>query len=92
MKEFPNHYPHLFSPYTIRNTAFKNRIYTAPQGGVFNVDYIGDSFTLGNNLSEFGTVYFGNKARGGAGFVESMEVYVDDQEGIAHPHQVVLAP
>ena len=33
-----NHYPHLFSPLTVKKTTYKNRIVCAPMGGVMLED------------------------------------------------------
>ena len=81
MKPYPDLFPNLFSPITIRNISFKNRIMAAPQGGFIWTD-------MDNNLNTDGIVFYGNKARSGAGYVATPEVYVDHNQGVAHNNMI----
>ncbi len=61
-------YPHLFSPFTIRNTTFKNRIIAAP---------IQTSYKLNGFQSLDEMAFFEAKARGGAAQITVGETTVD---------------
>ena len=76
-------YPNLFSPITIKNVTFKNRIFAAPQGNFqcTTPDYPGARLTMDY------ACYYGNKARGGAAAVTTNEARIDPINGCAHNNQ-----
>lgn len=76
-------YPHLFSPYTIKKTTFKNRIFAAPQA-MFPL------ITPDAQLTMDYVAYYGNKARGGAAVVTTNEAIIDPINGHGHNNQYSL--
>lgn len=72
---YPQHYPHLFSPITIRGKKLKNRIVSSPHSGGPNL-YSAGSHGF-SNLTETAAKYFGNIARGGAAIVNTGHLGVD---------------
>ncbi len=73
-------FPHLFEPIKVRNTLFKNRIFSAPQ------DYPG--LTGDRFLTEEGSYFYERKALGGFASVCVGDVIVDSDEGRSHPFQM----
>ena len=68
-----NKYPHLFSPITIRNHTYRNRIITGPT-----------MFAAAAFMEAFGEGVFRmveRRARGGAGAVTTGEMPVNNEEG-----------
>ncbi len=84
MKNFPDPYPHLFSPITIKKTTFKNRIISSPHSGIIFAD------PVSRQINDVGIQYYGNRARGGAGVVTTMESMIDWESGSAHCAQFNL--
>jgi len=77
METSKQHYPHLFSPITIRGKKIKNRIVSSPNSGGPNLYRAG-----ANGLScftETAAKYFGSLAQGGAGIVHTGHLGVDPQ-------------
>lgn len=69
------HYPHLFSPITIRGKRFKNRIIASPHGcrlPVLEIDGTGYA-----HITELGIKYYAGPAKGGAAVVNMMEGSVE---------------
>ena len=66
-------YPHLFSPITLGNTLFRNRLFASPTG-YQNIN--GDGF-----LNEGAGAYYGRKAMGGVASVATFEGIVDGEFG-----------
>ena len=66
-------YPHLFSPITLGNTLFRNRLFASPTG-YQNIN--GDGF-----LNEGAGAYYGRKALGGVASVATFEGIVDGEFG-----------
>ena len=62
------HYPHLFTPITVRGKRIKNRIASAPHCGP-NMFRCGENGY--SNFTETAVQYFGALARGGAGIVNT---------------------
>ena len=65
------HYPHLFSPITLRGKYFKNRIIASPHGcrlPVLEIDGTGYA-----HITELGIKYYAGPAKGGAAVVNMME-------------------
>lgn len=54
-------YPHVFSPFTIKRTTFKNRVIMPPMGSNFA--------TLNGEVSEDMKSYYGLRAKGGTGMI-----------------------
>ncbi|MCQ2552136.1 MAG: FAD-dependent oxidoreductase [Clostridia bacterium] len=65
------YYPHLFSPLTIRNVRFRNRIFAAPCSMT-----PGNRGRRGPDLRQI--MYFEDKARGGAAAVTVAETVIDN--------------
>ena len=76
-------YPHLFSPMTIKNTTFKNRIFGAPTALTMCT-------TKEGFLNEVGIQLYGNRARGGAAVVNLNETAIDPIHGRGHSYQINL--
>lgn len=68
-------YPHLFSPYTIRDKTYKNRIISAPHGRTHCVS--GTDSKGYRILTLDGVEYYSNIARGGAAAVNLWECVVE---------------
>ena len=68
------HYPHLFTPITVRGKRIKNRIASAPHCGP-NMFRCGENGY--SNFTETAVQYFGALARGGAGIVNTGHLGVD---------------
>jgi len=66
-------YPHLFSPYRIRNRVYRNRILSAPNGTKHK--------TLDGFPNEFEVTIFESRAKGGAAQVTTGDVRVSDKYG-----------
>ncbi|UWG98878.1 FAD-dependent oxidoreductase [Dehalobacter sp. DCM] len=68
-------YPHLFSPITLGNTLFRNRLFASPTGYQSNNGdgYLGEGFGA--------AAYYERKARGGAASVTTFEGIVDGELG-----------
>lgn len=81
MRETP--YPRLFSPFTIKNVTFKNRIISAPQS-MNNLATPEGYLTLG------AAVHYGWKARGGAAVVTTGEARISMKNGSGHSNQINL--
>lgn len=78
-------YPHLSSPYTIRNVTFRNRIVTTPTGLTYPDEYSG--------APDFRTVlFYEKKARGGAAAVTYGETPVNNVDAIRRPNVDVIRP
>ena len=75
-------YPHLFTPITIGNTIFRNRLFAAPNGCQY-LDY-------GGVPSDEGIAFFERKAIGGFASVTLGECIVDSKTGQAHSYQILL--
>jgi 2,4-dienoyl-CoA reductase-like NADH-dependent reductase (Old Yellow Enzyme family) len=79
-----NHlYPHLFSPFTVKNVTFKNRIFNGPNG-TYN------TFSKEGFLADHAINHYGCRARGGAAVVTLNEAKIDGQNGCAHDLQINL--
>lgn len=70
-------YPNLFSPLTIGNATFKNRIFVAPTHTPFSAG-------VNNLLTPEGLRYYGGFAKGGAGAVHMGESLLDRVNSAAH--------
>ena len=78
-------YPHLSSPYTIRNVTFRNRIVTTPTGLTYPDEYSG--------APDFRTVlFYEKKARGGAAAVTYGETPVNNVDAVRRPNVDVIRP
>lgn len=78
-------YPHLSSPYTIRNVTFRNRIVTTPTGLTYPDEYSG--------APDFRTVlFYEKKARGGAAAVTYGETPVNNVDAARRPNVDVIRP
>ena len=78
-------YPHLSSPYTIRNITFRNRIVTTPTGLTYPDEYSG--------APDFKTVlFYEKKARGGAAAVTYGETPVNNIDAVRRPNVDVIRP
>ncbi len=78
-------YPHLSSPYTIRNVTFRNRIVTTPTGLTYPDEYSG--------APDFRTVlFYEKKARGGAAVVTYGETPVNNVDAVRRPNVDVIRP
>lgn len=77
---YASHYPHLFSPYTIKNTTFKNRIFIAPAG--MNHVITPDSLPRHD-----AAVSYGARARSGAAAITLNETLNDTLYARAHDCQ-----
>lgn len=78
-------YPHLSSPYTIRNITFRNRIVTTPTGLTYPDEYSG--------APDFKTVlFYEKKARGGAASVTYGETPVNNLDAVRRPNVDVIRP
>ena len=77
---YESKYPHLFSPYTIKNTTFKNRIVIGPAG----MNHI---FTTDQLPRHDAAVSFGARARSGAAVVTLNETMNDTLYAKAHDCQ-----
>jgi len=75
-------YPHLFSPITLGNTIFRNRIFAAPTGYRLT--------TYDNILPEEGFQYYRRKAMGGAAAVASGQFIVDADYGLGLPNDICI--
>ncbi len=64
-------YPHLFSPYRIKNTVFRNRIISAPNGTKFKTP---EGYPL-----ELEVAYFETRAKGGAAVITTGNSAVDER-------------
>ena len=64
-------YPHLFAPYRIKNTVFRNRIFSAPNGTKFKTR---EGFPL-----ELEVAYLETRAKGGAAVVTTGNSAVDER-------------
>ncbi|MCR6544232.1 hypothetical protein [Dehalobacterium formicoaceticum] len=80
-EEYRQLYPHLFSPYTIKKTTFKNRVFNVPHGMTYIV-------TPEGFISKSGIFAFGDRARGGAAVVTTNEARIDPLNGCAHDYQI----
>ena len=72
---YQQHYPHLFSPITIRGKTIRNRLVSSPHSGGPVLYREGHNGFF--NLTETAAKYFGNIARGGAGIVHTGHLGVD---------------
>lgn len=78
-------YPHLSSPFTIRGTTFRNRIFTTPTGLTYPDEYSG--------APDFRTVlFYEKKARGGAARVTYGETPVNNVDAVRRPNVDVIRP
>ncbi|MPW26465.1 NAD(P)-binding protein [Alkalibaculum sp. M08DMB] len=75
-------YPRLFTPITLGNTLFRNRIFASPTG-YQNVN--GDGY-----LNDGAAAYYERKARGGAASVASFEGIVDGEFGKGGSRHICL--
>ena len=77
-------YPHLFTPITLGNTLFRNRIFASPTGfqNVNGDGYLNDGYAA--------AAYYGRKAMGGAASVATFEGIVDGEIGRGGRGQISL--
>lgn len=78
-------YPHLSSPYRIRNITFRNRIVATPTGLTYPDEYSG--------APDFRTVlFYEKKAKGGAASVTYGETPVNNVDAVRRPNVDVIRP
>lgn len=78
-------YPNLFSPYTIKKTTFKNRVFIPP--------VIATRIALNGAPTAEGIDVYENRARGGAAQVTITETFVDFEYASRHAHGLdVVSP
>ncbi|MFZ7121383.1 MAG: FAD-dependent oxidoreductase [Eubacteriaceae bacterium] len=78
-------YPHLFSPYRIKNVTFRNRIFATPTGMTYPDEYTGEP--------DFKTVlFYEKKARGGAASVTLGETKINDVDCVRRPNVDRIRP
>ena len=77
-----NKYPLMLSPYTIKNTTFKNRVFAAPTTT--------NQKTLNGAMAAEGLEGFEAKARGGFAQVTMNETYVDFEYAARHDESIDL--
>ena len=73
-------YPHLFSPFRIGNTVFRNRIFSSPTGH--------PNMSLEGDFTADVIAYYERKAIGGCAAVTLGESIVDSDYGRRHPYQI----
>lgn len=77
-------YPHLFEPFTIKRTTFKNRIFSAPNM-MSHMDFSG-------RPDDSMIAYYGEKARGGCAVVTVGDTPVDREHAASNPRSFGLTP
>ncbi|MCL6476961.1 MAG: FAD-dependent oxidoreductase [Peptococcaceae bacterium] len=75
-------YPHIFSPYKIKNTTFKNRIFAAPLAA--------NRVAIGGTPTQEGIDAYETRARGGFSQVTVSETFVDFEYAARHDHGLDL--
>jgi len=76
------YYPHIFTPYTIRNKTFKNRILAPP--------VTTNRIAIGGAPTQEGIDTYENRARGGFAQVTVTETFVDFEYAARHEHGLDL--
>ena len=77
-----NTYPHVFSPYTIKKTTFKNRIFAAPTTT--------NRIAIDGAPTQEGIDTYENRSRGGFAQVTVTETFVDFEYAARHEHGLDL--
>lgn len=78
-------YPHLFSPYRIKNVTYRNRIFATPTGLTYPDEYTGEP--------DFRTVlFYEKKARGGAASVTLGETAINNVDCVRRPNVDHIRP
>lgn len=77
-----NEYPHLFRPLRVKNTIFKNRIFSAPSL-IPHVDSDGMA-------TDYLIAYYEEKAKGGAAQVTVGETPIDEEHASSHKGQLSI--
>ena len=77
-------YPHLFEPFTIKKTTFKNRIFSAPNM-MSHMDFKG-------RPDDSMIAYYAEKARGGAAVVTLGDTPVDREHAATNPRSFAVTP
>ncbi len=75
-------YPHIFSPYTLKKTTFKNRIFASP--------VTANRIAIGGAPTPEGIDAYETRARGGFAQVTVTETFVDFEYGHRHDHGLDL--
>ncbi|MEW6425063.1 MAG: NAD(P)/FAD-dependent oxidoreductase [Bacillota bacterium] len=75
-------YPHIFSPYKIKNTTFKNRVFAAP--------VTANRIVIGGAPTPEGIDAYESRARGGFAQVTVTETFVDFEFAARHDHSLDL--
>jgi 2,4-dienoyl-CoA reductase-like NADH-dependent reductase (Old Yellow Enzyme family)/thioredoxin reductase len=76
-------YPHLFTPITIGNQVFRNRLFSSPIGFQYHD-------AASHNPTREAIAFFSRRAKGGAASVALGECMVDSVHGKSNPTQVSL--
>jgi len=77
-----NQYPHMLSPFTIKNTTFKNRVFASPATA--------NQIVIDGALTAEGIEAFETRARGGFAQVTVTETAVDFEHAARHEHSIDL--
>ena len=75
-------YPHLFEPFTVKRTTFKNRIFSAPNM-MSHMDFKG-------RPDDSMIAYYGEKAKGGAAVIVLGDTPVDHEHGASNPRSFTI--